>query len=173
VINKKTETLSPGVYCNGLTIRESTVTLQPGTYFITRKSLKIEDSTVTGDGVLIVLADEDVALEWSSSVIDISAPTTGAYAGIAIFGHRGDEVDHVFDETVLHIDGVVYVPTGNIDWTNTGSAASTAQWTALIALGFNFHGDGTINLNFDLENPSVPYPAKLNVIPTGKLGLLE
>lgn len=47
-------TLSPGVYCGGISIDHSTVTFQPGLYILAGGGLDFKHATVTGNGVTFV-----------------------------------------------------------------------------------------------------------------------
>ena len=88
--------LMPGVFCDGLTIRNGAeVTLNPGLYIIDRGDLFLEEiSEIEGDGVVIFLTSSGSANQIGSlritdhSQIDITSPTAGIYAGIAIYQDR-------------------------------------------------------------------------------------
>ena len=89
-------TLSPGVYCGGLTITNNTnVDLLPGEYIIDGGDLVIEDqSDLEGTGVVIFLTSSGLSSDIGSlMIIDhgrlrFTAPTTGTYADISIFQDR-------------------------------------------------------------------------------------
>jgi Putative Flp pilus-assembly TadE/G-like len=158
-------TLNPGTYCGGLTISNgAAVTFSPGTYIITGSAFVVDDAQIVGDGVTIVLADDRVKLFWTGAKLRISAPTSGPLAGIVLTGTR-DPVDHNFTNSTIDLHGVVYLLQGSVNWTNTGTPAARAKWTAWIVEGVSWDGDGVIKYNFDLAGSDVPYPQSLNVIP--------
>src|SRR5262249_29904845 len=87
--------LSPGVYCNGPGIpANANVTLSPGTYIIDRGSFSVAGgATVSGNGVTIVLTDSGgttpaVVSINGGATINLSAPTSGATAGLAFMQDR-------------------------------------------------------------------------------------
>jgi hypothetical protein len=170
VTNKKivnqTVTLSPGVYCQGLQIsNNANVTLSPGTYFIRGGAFLVSKSTVVGDGVTIVSWSTTTPLDWSSSTVRLSAPKSGSLAGIVITGERNASTSTLTDSTVdLH--GVIYLPKSAFTWTNSGTPDITAKWTSWIVDGISWLGNGTIKINFDPDNSSIPYPTAMkNVVP--------
>jgi hypothetical protein len=159
-----TVTLTPDNYCGGLSIVDSTVTLSPGLYFIEAGKFSVTNSTVTGTDVTIVFVDDQAAIDWQNSTIRLKAQTTGSEQSIVLMGQRVD-VSNVINNTTVDLEGVVYLPQGAFDWTNTGTPTLTAKWTAWIVDGFSWHGDGVIDFNFDYEH-GVPYPDELKkVIP--------
>jgi hypothetical protein len=163
-INNTTLTLDPGTYCSGLSITGSTVTLKPGVYFITTDKFLVKNSTVTGDGVTIILPDNHAVINWDTATMRLKAPTTGSLAGIVFMGQRVDASNTIKKGTV-DLEGVVYLPQGDFKWTNTGTPSITAKWSAWIVDGFSWDGDGTINFNFDYQT-GVPYPDELRrVVP--------
>ena len=161
-----TETLYPGTYCDGLVIKDgSDVVLSPGTYIITQGNFEIENSTLTGDGVTIVLADDKTELLWKASTVRLRAPKSGSEASFVLIGERVS-AQHVFDQSTVDLEGVVYVPNGEFDWTNTGTPTTDAKWTVWIVDGFTWDGAGTIKINFNPDDSDIPYPAALrHVIP--------
>jgi hypothetical protein len=161
-ISGGTQTLDPGTYCDGLEIKSNaTVTLNPGTYVITDDTFKIENSTVTGTGVTIVLADKDAKLWWKNSTIRLSAPTTGSQKGMVIIGERV-EATQKLERSTVDLEGVVYVPNGAFEWENVSTPTTiNTKWTAWIVDGFSWRGSGTIDMPFSPDDSDVPYPEEL------------
>ena len=174
VISNSTRTLAPGHYCNGLKISNSDVTLQSGgVYHISGGAFEVSDSTLTGDRVTIFLNDAATNVDWTDSTIRLKAQTSGAFAGIAVFGKQVP-TSNTFENSTVDIHGAFYMPKGDFTWTNTGTPAITALWTAFVFDGFSWLGDGTINFPFDLAASDVPYPAAMRLIPRpGKVRLTE
>lgn len=85
---KNTVTLSPGVYCGGLTINaNANVTLSPGTYYVHGGDLNINgNSTVTGNGVTIILTGTGSGVGSidvnGTAALNLTAPSSGTYQGI-------------------------------------------------------------------------------------------
>lgn len=165
-ISRKNVPLAPGTYCGGLKAENgATIRLRKGIYIFTGGDLKLKGSTLIGKGATIVLKDK-AEIDWEDSKIKLEAPKSGLYAGIALMGDRIN-VDHEIDESEIDIHGVVYLPDGEFEWTNTGTPATTALWTVWIVDGFTWEGDGVINIPFKPELSKIPFPGGLNnIIPS-------
>ncbi len=136
-------TLSPGVYCNGLSVsNNATATLKPGVYFIDRGTFAVGGGAhLTGTGVTIVLTSS-TAGNYANAVIDngstvtLSAPTVGATAGMVFFGDRrassGNTSSTFAGGTVINFSGAIYLPTQTLNW-NNGANNTSSSCTELIA----------------------------------------
>lgn len=165
VVDGTSTALNPGTYCGGLAINNgAVVTLNPGLYVISGDTFEMNGSEVAGSDVTVALADTNVKLDLQSSILRWSAPKTGPYAGMALIGTR-DPVDHVFQDSTIDLHGVIYLLQGAIQWTNSGTPAIDALWSAWIVDGVSWDGDGAIHYNFDLAGSDVPYPPEMRVIP--------
>lgn len=155
----------PGTYCDGLEIEDiDKVDFKPGTYVISGGDFEVSNSKIKAKGVTIVLKD-GAEISWEESKIEIQAPKSGTYAGIAIMGDRV-ESSHEMEDSEIDIHGVVYLPLAEFGWYNLGHKMPKAKWTAWIIDGVTWGGSGTINIRFDLANSDIPYPsALLHVIP--------
>ena len=174
VISNSTRTLATGHYCGGLQISNSNVTLQSGgVYHVSGGSFDIAASTLTGDRVTIFLSDAATSIDWTDSTIRLKAPTSGGFAGVALFGKQVP-TSNSFENSTVDIHGTFYMPSGEFEWTNEGTPNITALWTTFVTDGFSWNGKGTINFPFDLASSDVPYPAALRLIPRpGKVRLTE
>lgn len=165
VVDGTSTALNPGTYCGGLAINNgAVVTLNPGLYVISGDTFEMNGSEVAGSDVTVALADTNVKLDLQNSILRWSAPKTGAYAGMALIGTR-DPVDHVFQDSTIDLHGVIYLLQGAIQWTNSGTPAIDALWSAWIVDGVSWDGDGAIHYNFNLAGSDVPYPPEMRVIP--------
>ena len=77
-------TLSPGCYTS---IASSVTTLSPGIYYVTGT---INVSHLTGSNVMVFLTGVSRVHSGNNNSLTLSAPTSGPYAGIAIFQDRSD-----------------------------------------------------------------------------------
>lgn len=127
-IYTKPQTLQPGTYCGGLTVNNTTVTMQPGLYIVTGGVNFTTHATINGSGVTIYLTQGGgsgfgtFSLNRSSNMY-LSAPTdslSGRYPGILLFADRawvGGAQDFRFDSSTFQGDGIIYVRgTGIYDW---------------------------------------------------------
>ncbi len=148
-------TLTPGVYCNGLSFQNAAnATMLPGVYVIDRGTFLVGGgSTLTGNGVTIVLTSSthhnystiDIG---NGSHVSLAAPTSGSTAGVVFFGDRGAPAsnNNVFQGGVaVNIVGTVYFPTQKVTWNNGSS--NTSQCTQLIAATMEFQGGARFQNN--------------------------
>lgn len=92
IILTGTVTLNPGVYCNGLFIfgvgaLAPVVKMNPGVYVFRDGPLVVGlDATLTGAGVSLILTGKGSLLRFhDNALIQISAPSTGATAGMLVW----------------------------------------------------------------------------------------
>ena len=159
-------TLNPGVYCGGITISGTNdITLNPGTYVLDGGDFLVRGGgSLRGEGVTIILTNTGAG-SWGrinisgNRVIDLSAPTTGYYAGVTLFVDRDapeDVIDHTMTGTAdILIDGVVYIPSQNLTFggTSTSLAETFTGCTKLIGQTVWLHG--TPVLGTDCEDSAV------------------
>jgi Flp pilus assembly protein TadG len=138
-------TFQPGYYPNGITVGG---TLSPGIYYVDNGiSLKGSDAPLTGTGVMIYLASGGISLK-GGSTIDISAPTTGAYAGMSYFEARTNSSPVELRGGSGQTDsGTLYFPAGDV----TLQGTPNSYGTQLIANTLTIAGDGQIV--YDGRNP--------------------
>lgn len=109
--------------------------------------------SITGTNVTIILVGRwDVRLN-GNSTINISAPTSGTYKGIALFGDRDNAVSmDLTGNNGAKIVGAVYSPNAGSTITYTGSnlAYSAGQCTQVIAGKVSFWGNS--NFSTDCSN---------------------
>ncbi len=149
------------VICNGLSLSGATanLTLQPGTYIINGGILTLSGGATlnaTG-GVTIVLTGASSSSigsvqESGTSNINITAPTTGPTAGMAIYQDRSapSTAGSSFSgSTTQSITGAMYFPSASVSYSgSTGSSGTGAsQCTQLIGFTLTFSGSTTFNAN--------------------------
>ena len=124
--------LPPGRYCNGWDFKNNVeLTLEPGTYYIDSKLSMKNNVTVNvkePGGVTLVI-NGNYAIDIGNNVtLNIDAPTSGDYAGLAFFGPRDGTpsvLQKFSNNTVMNIQGAVYFPSQTLEFDNNG--ATTAQ----------------------------------------------
>jgi hypothetical protein len=139
-ISGQTTTLSPSNFCGGLTITNSTLTLQPGTYIIA-DGLTISNSSIFGlSGVTFFLTKHNSASYINTSInssnLFLKAPTSsanGGITGVVVFADRnwvahGSQGVSLANSTVQS-DGIWYIPnTGLYLWSCTFSYFAYDVW---------------------------------------------
>lgn len=144
----QTRTLDPGVYCGGMRLNAGAdVTLRPGTYFIDGGDLFVNGgATLSGSGVTLVFtgsgSDYAGAVINGGATISLTAPTSGALAGIAFFGDRRMPVGTSFrlnGGATQNITGAIYLPRAEVVY--SGGASTGSACTQLIGDTIDFNGN--------------------------------
>lgn len=173
--------LNPGYYCGDLLIENKTVELAPGTYIIEDGDLTIKaGSVVTGDDVTFVFTGSNPAqvgtFEFTStSVVDITAPTTGEYAGILIFedpnAHSTDGsgdpfTNFLYGGATLDLKGAIYTPSRKTEF--TGGATTPSDCLYIVARVVTVTGNAQID-----NDPTVCSGLGLDDINQVRIRLIE
>jgi hypothetical protein len=151
-----TTTLSPGAYCKGLNITNSTAALSPGLYVITGGGTWY-NSTVTGTGVTLYFTSGGGAADGkfilSKSTVSISAPTSasnGSLAGILVFTDRSwthtNPQDVDITQTNFVGDGIWYLPSTGL-WVYDSTTMSGINYFGLVADNLTSSGTSIQMLN--------------------------
>jgi hypothetical protein len=151
----QTKTLSPGVYCNGITLGNgANITFSPGTYILEGGGLDIGGGvTATGSGVTFYntagggYTYAPITLHNGPNVT-LSAPTTGPLAGILMFQDRSivsAAVNSFLGGSIFSLNGSLYFPTTAISYTGGTNVAGTysiiVAKTAVFAGGCKMNND--------------------------------
>ena len=154
-VAKGTVTLQPGTYCNGIRLNANArATLASGTYLIYGGGLRTNNNArLTGSAVTIFLAVGGSITMNSTTIVNLTAPTSGTYAGVAIFESRSVPLG-VASHTIPiantgRLEGVVYTPRSALQITGIGAqpANSSARASALIARTLRL--TGRLRMNYD------------------------
>ncbi len=152
---KSTVTLNPGVYCGGMQFNAgANVTLNPGVYYLDQGSLTVNGSaTLQGSGVTLVFTSSTgsnyaTATIAGGATINLTAPTTGATAGIVIFGDRnmpsGTSLKFAGGGSQT-FGGAIYVPKASVSF--AGGSGTGNGCTQLIADTITFAGNSGFAIN--------------------------
>ncbi len=163
-VKKNDATISPGVYCGGISVKQATLTLQPGIYVVRDGELSVmSGATLKGTGVTILLAGNSSTRfdNQGGANIQISAPTSGVFSGIVI-SQLSDSVpdkDNVITGGGdMQITGVMYFPNQPVSVQGNGVIGDTAHELAIMADTIDVQGTGqlTIHLSSDYEAMGLP-----------------
>ena len=168
---KGTTTLSPGVYCGGISVNAGAVlTLEPGLYFIDQGNLTVNGgATLIGHGVTIIFTSSSgsnyaTASFSGGSTIDLTPPTSGSTAGIVMFGDRRMPVGTAFTfngGATQNLTGSIYLPKAALSY--AGGSDTTNACIKIIADTITFTGNS--NLSIDCS----AYPSRAIGTAAGKL----
>jgi Flp pilus assembly protein TadG len=128
------------------------ITLAPGTYFIGSGDMKVNSgATVTGTGVTLVFTKSTSQygkIDIEGGTLNLTAPTTGPTAGIAVFGDRNapSSIDFTFNgNSTMNITGAIYVPTGTVNY--SGGQYSPDSCLQVIGNKVNITGNSYFAVN--------------------------
>jgi hypothetical protein len=163
-------TLSPGVYCGGISVHgSSSVTFSAGTYVLLGGGLNVTGSpSLSGTGVTFYNTQSSsyaygpISLG-GSATSNFSAPTSGPLAGLLFFqdpsvpvGSSGSTIN---GSATSSWDGALYFPTTTLTYTGSSSGSG---YTLLVAYDLSMAGSGTLGDNYSsLANGS---PIKSNAL---------
>ena len=172
-------TLSPGVYCGGLTIASgASVTFLPGTYVIRDGQLSIGSAArATGNNVLLHLTGQNASFAFGSeSHIAFTAPTAGTYKGIVLFQSpnvTGTLTANTFSsESTSVLQGAVYTPNGDIVINCEGTVGASADYTVWVVKRLLVHW-GTLRVTSNYGGSSTPLPDPVVAMVTIKAVLIR
>src|ERR1700728_2383194 len=139
-------TLNPGNYCGGISITGTqNVTLNSGIYTITGGGLTFNGTgTVRGTGVTLYIgASGGTVTLHAGQTVNLSAPTSGAAAGILFYQNPGNTSTATINGTSgSQFEGAFYFPSADLTIAATGS---TAAYTIAVAKSLTL---GPAALNF-------------------------
>lgn len=164
-INSGTVTLSPGVYCNGLSLgAQATVTFQPGTYYIDRGDMTINagavvrcNCTAPGSGVTFVFTSTGAASQIGTVHINggadvvLQAPTDPSYPypGLLFVQDRSassSSTAKLNGGSTMTLTGSVYFPSQVTEW-NGNNSSTGSNCVQIVALRVVFIGNSRIENN--------------------------
>jgi len=144
-------TLSPGVYCGNFNFNGSgTLTFKPGLYVLKGSNWNLNSGwKVSGTGVTFYFADSSSYIQLNSGVtVNLSAPTSGAYANILIYEPPGLSnsaftINAGADQT---INGLIYLPSRQLTFNAGSNLTSDAMTMVVRQLILNSNSPGTWRL---------------------------
>ena len=124
--NNTTFNLTPGHFCSGWNFSNTvTLNLAPGAYYVDTRMDVGNNAIVNGTGGVTLIVNGNYAIGFTNNAqINITAPSSGPYAGLAFFGPRNGttNVTQTFsNNTTMNIKGVVYFPSQTIEFDNNGA----------------------------------------------------
>lgn len=160
------ETLSPGVYCGGLTVSGVPVQFSSGLYIIKDGLLTASGgASMSGTGVTFFLTGVNAGVNTSGgSSWHLTAMKNGSLAGFVFFL---DPKSTPASKSVLsggsemYFDGVLYFAKQALNLSGGSSAFTVSPFTSYIADTFTLSGSSTLNINNDTAKSSTIIPPEL------------
>jgi hypothetical protein len=162
--NWSNPTLSPGVYCGGIQVKNNNYTFNPGNYILVGGGLTTQDSNsnIAGSGVMFYNTFGDTnkgTYSYSptniaaTSTVNLTAPTSGTYTGILFFDDRSAPTDtkcsycdNYGGGSSAVYQGAIYNRNNGI--TMYGNSSVSSQYTILIADTIKLIGTSGFNDNY-------------------------
>ena len=164
VSGNSSQTLNPGVYTSIAVSGNGSLTLNPGTYVITTGGFTVSaNGAVKGSGVTIYDAGGSINLSGNGN-ISLTAPTTGAYAGVLFFQSRtNSNVITLSSNGMVIPGGLIYAPdaaiaiSGNGQFkgsliVNTVNISSNSVLNQLSSNGATVYGPQQIRTAYGVNN---------------------
>jgi hypothetical protein len=169
-------TLSPGIYCGGIYVKNGTATLSPGQYILIGGGIGTQDtdSVIVESNVFFYNtydrhnAYAPISFNANSSV-ELSAPDNDPpYSGILYFEDRGCcstgmQTDSFQGGSASSFQGTIYAPSSLVQFAGNPSVGVTsttnAKYTVVVARQFSVQG--TSNMSNDFSNVTGGNPIKV------------
>ncbi|MBI5163713.1 MAG: hypothetical protein HY985_07405, partial [Magnetospirillum sp.] len=149
--NNVTVNLVPGRFCSGLSFKNNAVVnFSPGTYYIESKFVFQNNAVMNATGGVTLVMVGNYAIDVGNNAkLNLTAPTSGTYAGLAMFGDRTgtSTVTQTFDNnTTLNVKGAIYFP-NQIVLLENNATSDADGCTQLIARKVSFSNNANLPSN--------------------------
>ena len=149
--NGATVNLSSGHFCSGWDFGNSArINLAAGIYYIDTKLSLGNNVIINGTGGVTIMINGNFAVTFpNGTIMTLTAPTTGPFAGLAIVSGRTalSSVAHTFDNgSTMTLVGAIYLPNQIVNFQN-GSGVSGSRCTQIIARIINVRNNAWLNNN--------------------------
>ena len=157
-------TLNPGVYCGGMKFSgQVNVTFTPGLYVIENGPMQASGgSQFNGDGVTFFLTGRGAGVQLSGSANwHLVASNSGALAGFVFFldpSNSPANSSELSGSSELYFEGLIYLPQQQVTLSGGSSNYTPAPFTMYIADTIRISGNGSLVINADPTQTSVPIP---------------
>jgi Flp pilus assembly protein TadG len=147
-ISATTATLSPDVYCGGITVSGGAhVTFNPGQYILNGGGLNVSgNSIVSGAGVFFYNTSYGYSfgpiIISGGTGVTLTAPASGTYQGILFFQDRtifASAASTFSGGSLANVSGTIYLPTAQLYF--SGGASTSPLTMALVCKELNVSGN--------------------------------
>jgi Flp pilus assembly protein TadG len=168
VSNGEEFTLNPGLYCEGLNIKQGTVILKSGVHVFRDYELYIQAQgtlrSEPGGSVTILFTGGSGArfANQAGANVDVTAPSSGLFAGI-VMAATPDSVpakqNTIIGGGYMEFDGIIYYPTQALYITGNGDIGADSAQFAIMADTIDIEGNGTLYIHISSDAPGSGLPA--------------
>lgn len=191
-INKGSFTLDPGTYCGGLDIFGSAIVrFNPGVYVFRNGPLRVyQQAELKGEGVTLLFTGKGAYFRFEQqSLIELTAPVSGDYAGMLIWESNKTTLDPEFaaappltggttaappkitsqhriaSDRAKVLTGTIYLKKGLLTIDASKPVADQSPFTILVVNRLDLYDGPHLVLNSNYGSSPVPVPMGLG--PTG------
>jgi hypothetical protein len=132
-----TSTLTPGCWNNVNVNSGTSLSLSPGTYFFTNINVN-SGGSLTGTGGVTIVTQNNFS---PSGNVTLTAPTSGAWDGIALYAMGGLNIN---SGVTYNVNGAIYSPTTALNLNNASFNANAC--TFLVAYSLTLNSGATLTL---------------------------
>ncbi len=142
----------PGRYCSGLSLPnnvsgvQQVIDFDPGVYYFEDRFLLTNNFTIRGTGVTLVfsITQANRFSIGNNNILQLTAPTSGTYAGIAMMSLAGSYPVTFENNTTAEIQGALYFPNQELRMRNN---LDSTRCTQLVALTIQLFQNATTENN--------------------------
>lgn len=166
-------TISPGVYCGGIDVGEDAIlNLEPGEYIVKDGDLSVRgNASLIGENVGFYFTGISSTFDFGvSTQAVLSAPKTGALAGILFFEDRASEAGKIFtirSKDAEKFEGVIYLPNSTLFIDKASRVGQASNWTAIIVDKLDIGMGPNLVINSNYAGSDVPVPEGVGDAPSG------
>ena len=160
-------TLNPGLYCEGLTIKQGTVILKSGVHVFRDYELYIQAGgtlrSEPGGSVTIIFTGGPGArfVNQAGANVDITAPSEGLFAGIVMASDPAtvpDKQNTITGGGYMEFDGIIYYPKQALYISGNGDIGAESAQFAILADTIDIEGNGTLYIHISSDAPGSGLP---------------
>nr|MCU0882723.1 hypothetical protein [Hyphomonadaceae bacterium] len=171
-INGNSLTLQPGVYCGTTNINANNkdIIMQPGLYVIHNGDFNINNGKVNASAGVSIFMSTNHTFKLNGGSIDLRAPTSGTYAGLALYqrynsGNNGLPSFDIQANQGIRIDGLVYLPQRHLQINSDSNIRNASVQMIVGKLTLN-----SVKWNLTPYNASTPPPPPAAAPPPPPIG---
>ena len=142
-------TWTHGKYCGTVT-PSGNVTLGPGTYYFQSATLSLSSGQkLTGQDVTLFFDSDSTLTQSGNSVLDLTAPSSGAQKGIALFQSRSASANNVIQLTGTAdfiVAGTLYMPRARLQMTGNSDIMVNSKVGYVIAHELRYTGSSSFTV---------------------------
>ncbi|MFW6077304.1 MAG: pilus assembly protein TadG-related protein [Hyphomicrobiales bacterium] len=159
--------LNPGLYCDGLEIKQGTVELRSGIHVFKDYPLEIAahgSLRVEAGGSVTILftgGPEARFRNQAGANVDVTAPSSGLFSGIVMASDPATiptKENTIIGGGYMEFDGIIYYPTQPLYISGNGDLGADSAQFAILADTIDIEGNGTLYIHISSDAPGSGLP---------------